>query len=421
MPVYLPLETVDKCSRCQAVNNLSLCSSCGERLYCSSACQKADWPTHKPLCGKTDRIDLSTFYPLLAALAELARSSPDVPLHPACVHQITNDVNPGAPPTRLPDGSAAKLLLLGRRLRPAEFQGARSGWWPAARTPAVEAKLMRRIFREGYLFPLVAALCAALVAEIYTTTSTASSAGPASVPSEPTRRARLRYRTSPIADLGICFGAAHVAPQDRLAYALPNGDLLLGQDPAAHCWLYFTTARGEEVTLDVGMFALNMCLAVLVAPHLPAHAPHMNQLAPAFFCDRLHHKNASGPRLYSEHRRVSVLRDAAAQEILGERDFFEKPESMDKLTGLMESFSGEPFTGAEKTLFKNSTARNCRELHAVLADKRWKQFPSPVQECVEHDPGELDDLDDPNTDWAKKARKWKREHKRIRKNNDRSL
>lgn len=51
------------------------------------------------------------FYPVLAAFIEVTRFS--VPLHRALQHQIINDVNPGVPPCALPDGSAAKLLILG--------------------------------------------------------------------------------------------------------------------------------------------------------------------------------------------------------------------------------------------------------------------------------------------------------------------
>lgn len=48
------LSTVNSCSRCGAVcavGGLSACSACKVARYCGRACQKADWPSHKPVCA----------------------------------------------------------------------------------------------------------------------------------------------------------------------------------------------------------------------------------------------------------------------------------------------------------------------------------------------------------------------------------
>jgi len=79
----------------------------------------------------------------------------------------------------------------------------------------------------------------ALLAEIYTTTSNAKSEKP---------RVRLRYRSQPIADFGICRGKAKVDKTDLLGYIYTKTrKYIRGQDPHDHYWLYFTSVRGEEV------------------------------------------------------------------------------------------------------------------------------------------------------------------------------
>ena len=41
-----------RCSVCDALCKPKMCKGCWEVGYCSSACQKRDWPEHKQVCKK---------------------------------------------------------------------------------------------------------------------------------------------------------------------------------------------------------------------------------------------------------------------------------------------------------------------------------------------------------------------------------
>lgn len=247
-----------------------------------------------------DRIDIATFYPLLACLVDLAHLASGIPIHPAYRHQIISDVNPGSHPCALPDGSAAKLVILGRPFDESEHNPNDKTWWPDAHSLNVMSKLMRRIHREGFVLPILMSVCLAIMFEFYTTP----------VEGGPTKRSiRLRYRSSPISDFGICVGSADVKNQDKLAYFLPDGEILKGQDPDEHYWIYFRTVRGEEVVLDCSMFTFNMCLCVTAPLYMPHYASIIPPFAPAFFRDRV--MQSSTPQLHKERHRVSILRNKA--------------------------------------------------------------------------------------------------------------
>ena len=48
---------MSKCSVCPVTESLQFCSRCRLTLYCSSACQTADWKTHKKTCKHIDYQD----------------------------------------------------------------------------------------------------------------------------------------------------------------------------------------------------------------------------------------------------------------------------------------------------------------------------------------------------------------------------
>jgi hypothetical protein len=159
-------------------------------------------------------------------------------VHPVFLHQIVNNPNPNCPPVNFfPfDDWAGKPVILGDQI---SSPPGTEEWWPTT-IPTVRSKLFRRIVREGYVLPILTAVCIALLAEIYTTTSGSSAVGDSKQ-----RRARLRYLSSPIADFGVAVGSARVINQDKLAYfRLSDGALIRGQDPDQHYWIYFTTVRG---------------------------------------------------------------------------------------------------------------------------------------------------------------------------------
>ncbi|KIM40914.1 hypothetical protein M413DRAFT_28031 [Hebeloma cylindrosporum] len=279
--IYLPLAQLDKCLSCGRAGNEVKLKRVHVALYCSTECQKKDWKAHKPRCGATDRIDLQSYFPLLACGAHSCHTHPKVSTHPALTHKILNSPNPTSGEiVKFPNGVEAKLVLLGESLPDweADMATASETWWPSALDAKVRDKLKRRILEEGNILSIVLATCIALVAELYTTTAIPTSETPKWQPTG--RRLRLSYDRSPIADLGIVRGSVRVTPQDRLAYYhLERNTFMMGQDPDDHYWIYFTTLAGEEYSLDCGMMTFNFCKMVQTAPYcLPTLV-----YAPVFF------------------------------------------------------------------------------------------------------------------------------------------
>ena len=325
-------------------------------------------------------------------------------MHPALFHQVLNDVNPDSPPYALPDGSAAKLLILGEEVSEESMMDPNStDWWPSAKSLKIASKLRRRIMREGFVLQVCMALCTALVSELYTTTSGAGSGQ---------KRVRLRFKTAPIADFGICAGSVDVKNQDKLAYWMLDGEMFKGQDPDDHYWIYFITMRGEEFILDCAMFTFNMCMMVPTGPYLPPQDADLFPFAPAFFLDRLIRNNTPAPLLHKERRRVSILRNSKVHESMrsGATDNFTAAD-MKRLCGVMGEIAGRACTPTERDLFMIWMMQSCIRLEECLKREDWKRFPVQPNICVEQDPGEMDDLDNKKADWYKTMKKWKREHR----------
>lgn len=154
------------------------------------------------------------------------------PTHIALKHRIPNSPNPGLPGTRQPipgsaAGEEATVVHLGAPI--AYQQPPTPQWWPDALTDEVRRKLFRRIHWEGYALHTHLAVTFALLHRLYT------------APDGP----RLKYRSSPVADFGLATGRFRAIEDDRLAYVLPDGKVIRGQDPGSHTWIYFRTTRGE--------------------------------------------------------------------------------------------------------------------------------------------------------------------------------
>ncbi|KDQ62698.1 hypothetical protein JAAARDRAFT_468726 [Jaapia argillacea MUCL 33604] len=425
--VYLPLSTLDKCAICQKTQGLHLCSSCNERIYCSPNCQKADWTNHKLHCGKTEKIDLATFYPFLAGLSEQSHLNPNKPNPPALAHKILNSPNPycpitpstylSLPPSKYSRDNASKFLLLGPEIHP--ILGGGAEWWPTADSDKVRSKLMRRIVRSGYALPILTAICISILAEIYTTTSGKTLSCSCPNPNadkegkEGGIRKRLRYRSSPIADFGIAIGSASVTSQDRLTYKFSKDNTILpGQDPTEHYWIYFSTIRGEEVHLDTFMFTHNMCLMVATSPYMPPGSMAvLPEYVPAAFEDRLHRKLT--PDLRKERTRFSVLRDEGLHEAVRNslEGFYDS--DVTKIESFMSKILSHPATSptgtprtltpTESNLCLSLATQNCDCFPWAIAypHNRWKKWPDSerIRMGIEQDPGELDYLDEDSEDW----------------------
>lgn len=145
--------------------------------------------------GKTDRIDLATFHPFLVCLAEISHMSQVTPVHSAFTRTI-DDLD--SLPSDLPDGSAARLILLCDTMSSVDLGSER--WYPTAVSDKARSKLLRRIRREGHILPIVISTCLALLAEMYSTTTVSASDSP---DGKLKRRTRLRYRSSPLSTSGL--------------------------------------------------------------------------------------------------------------------------------------------------------------------------------------------------------------------------
>ncbi|KAI0781954.1 hypothetical protein C8Q75DRAFT_886665 [Abortiporus biennis] len=394
--VYLPLEKVTECSKCKAKSpggNFHICSSCGERAYCGTECQKEDWPNHKQNCGKTDRIAFDSFYPFIAWMIASIHASSQ-PVHFSLKHPIKSDINPTAHPVRCPDGWEAKLLVVDDTI-PEDLEA-----W----TPAVAFKMKRRIINSGFVLPIVTSVAVAILAEMYTTTSGANSKE---------RRYRFKYKSSPIADFGIAHGSAKVTPQDRIAYyRTSDGSVVRDQDPDDHYWLYLKTARGEELSLDCAMFTFNMCQVVNTKGYIEGPNP-LPDVIPAFLEERTMRKNA--PSLHVERKRVSILRNTRFHDAIRHTEEVFQHSLLKPFIDMMGELSGRTITREEKDLFTFCCYQNSMNLANCLKRRSWERYPPSPSLGIEGDPGELDDLDDKSAAWYKRMEAAKKEEKRHQK------
>jgi hypothetical protein len=330
----------------------------------------------------------------------------DKPLHLSITHKILNDPNPDAHPVGFPDGSAAKLILLGDEIPLIDIGS--PTWWPTAISDKVRSKLFRRLIRQGYVLPILMSVCLALLAEMYTTDAVPASASP---DGKAKRRTRLRHKTSPIADFGIAYGSADVKNQDKFAYLnVADMSFFKGQDPDDHYWLYFTTIAGQDILLDCAMFTFNMCLMVPAEPYLPGP---LIVHAPAFFRDRVIDRNT--PKLHKEIRRASVLRDPDLHKAVANSANRLTTPDVNHIISFMERLSKRTITQIEKDLMITFTLANFEVLAQNLRHEDWKQYPSSVPIQIETDPGEMD-VDAINgrsdEDWSKFMKKWKHLYKK---------
>lgn len=324
----------------------------------------------------------------------------DTPVHPALQHQIVNSPNPGSHPVMV-DGWAGMPIILGD---PMSFSVRPEEWWLSASSPAIRSKLIQRIMREGFVLPIVTAVCVALLAEMYSTTSGSST-------NKKQRRIRLRYKSSPIADFGIAVGSARVTDQDKLVYfRLSDGTIVHGQDPKQHYWIYFTTVRGEEITLDCAMYTFNMCIVVGDIGHYAPELAPITNVVPSYFRDR--EIRLATPELYRERKRMSLLRNEGLHTAVSRSATGFSRADVQVFREFMEDLSGKSCSQKEEELFVALALNSCNVIQVALENRRWTVFPMTPKCMLQPDPVELEEtagqLGDGMEDWFKYLRKWKK-------------
>ncbi|KAI0039559.1 hypothetical protein FA95DRAFT_1567106 [Auriscalpium vulgare] len=365
--VALPAEELDTCANCAShkPKGRKYCK-CGEVMYCSDECAKGYWKSHKATCKPVTRLDIHSFYPLLACLVE--NSHKLKPPHKAFQKSILGTPVPGFPPgpTEFYDGwKSLPVILQKKPSRPLSrpFRPD-ANWWPEGVMPNSRTNLYDRIRREGYVLPVLTAVCLALLAEMYTE--------PAPAP-----RLRLGYLTAPVADFGICAGSVRVTSEDKLGYHdLDDDTSQHGQDPEDHYWIYFRTVRGEELILECSMYTFNMNVLVQTGPYVPkAYGAGMDKVVPAFFQEREVRHNA--PALHSERRRRSVLRDAGLQEAVlrNQSEYAFTDADEDVLASFMQAIAGRDVNATERQLVVALTKEHMSTLRGVFENKEWERYP----------------------------------------------
>ncbi|KAI0059624.1 hypothetical protein BV25DRAFT_1958976 [Artomyces pyxidatus] len=410
--VQLPPENLETCASCNVFKpKVRKNCSCGQVTYCSDECQKDGWNVHKPSCGKfpTDQIDLQALYPLLACLVEKSHSHEIKPRHKALTKTVVSNPTPGNPPVRFSDGwEAAPVIFQRRPSRPLSDPFCPDArWWPEGATPRIREKLYDRIRREGYVLPILTAVCIALLAEVYTSSSSHEESSK--------RRLRLRYSTGPVADFGICSGKARVTTQDRLGYLdMDSKSETHGQDPEDHYWIYFRTTRGEDLFLDCAMFTFSMNLVVQPGLCTPrSYGPSFSESVPAFFLEREIRHDA--PSLHTERARRSVLRDAALQGAVqrsGTKAGFTAKDD-DVFVAFMRALARREITATERQLVAALTRDHALTLRGVLRDEEWKRYPTRPETAVIADPVELVDYDERMKAHADALEKKKKTEKKM--------
>ncbi|KAF9564127.1 hypothetical protein CPC08DRAFT_685507 [Agrocybe pediades] len=383
---------------------LRVCSSCGEAAYCSSECQKTDWKDrHKAWCGKTDRVAIERYYPFLACIAYVNHCHPDIPLHPALLHQIINDPGPNnsSEIVEFPNGNSAKLVLLGTEIPVHQLNP--ETWWPAGRTLQIRAKFHRRIISEMY------------------TTTYMPKPDPQSWQTfklNTQERVRLTHRSSPICDIGIVQGSVRVTPQDRLVYySMTSHEFIMGDDPDDHYWMYFTTRSGNEYFLDIGMFTFN-CAQMVKCEAYSNHGfyrPMMNTVPAFFYGEDL---RRTIPRLdmlaWKPKRKFSLLHDERLYEMMGYPQMDVPDKQMQGAYNIMEEIAGRKCTGFEREMLLTftSNARMCMSLN--LKHRDYLNFPEKPEIVLELDPGETinDCSEEEDRALEKYMKKWARRLKK---------
>ena len=244
-------------------------------------------------------------------------------------------------------------------------------WWPQF-TSVIDARRLRdRITREGNTLLTYTAICVALLAELYTTTSDANAKRQSW---QFDHRTRLTVRSSPIADFGIMAGSVTGPGISRLAYYdTQSKSTIYGQDPNEHYWIYFTTLRGEILYLDCGIYTLDPGGVLNSDPYVPDHLIERFTLIPAFLFDSATRKTMTNT--YTERSRTSVLKNAEILEaLLRDQLKFEK-ENGELYSKFMQEISGKEPSLRDKRLVTPFVQTTRAQIRANLLNGKWKAYP----------------------------------------------
>lgn len=311
---------------------------------------------------------MRSFYPFLGLIIEQFHNSVALEGHPALSHVIVG----GQKQIRQADGTSCTVISLGEHVPFDELVQKPKAWWPRYPTTVDARRLRDRITREGNTLLINTAICIALLAELYTTTSDANAKRQ---DWQFHYRTRLTVRSCPIADFGIVAGSVSGPSIGRLAYYDTQAkSTTYGQDPNDHYWIYFTTLRGEILYLDCGLYTLSPGDVLKADPYVADHLTERFTLIPAFLLDSATRKTMANT--YTERSRTSVLKNAGILEaLLRDQLKFEK-ENGQLYSKFMQGISGKEPSVRDKRLVTPFVQATRAQIRANLLNGRWKAYPS---------------------------------------------
>jgi len=317
--------------------------------------------------GETDRIELRSFYPFLGLIVEQFHNSVALEGHPAL-----NRVLVGLPKrVRQADGTACTVISLGDPVSFDELVKKPEAWWPRYPSATDARRLRDRITREGNTLLINTAVCIALLAELYTTTSDTEAKRQ---DWQFDHRTRLTVGSCPIADFGIMAGSVSGPGIGQLAYYdTLTKSTTYGQDPKDHYWIYFTTIRGEVLYLDCGLYTLIPGDLLKADPYVADHLMQRFTLVPAFLRDSTARKTMAN--IHTERSRTSVLKNTDILEALmrNQREF--EKENSELYSQLMQSISGKETSARDRRLVTPFVQVTRAQIRANLLNARWKAYP----------------------------------------------
>jgi len=317
--------------------------------------------------GKTDRIELRAFYPFLGLIVEQFHNSVALEGHPALSHTIVS----GLKRIRQANGTPCTVVSLGDSVSFDELVKKPEAWWPLYPS-AIDARRLRdRITREGNTLLINTAICVALLAEFYTTTSDPDAKRQ---DWQFDHRTRLTVSSCPIADFGIMAGSVSGPGIGQLAYYdAETKSTTYGQDPNDHYWVYFTTIRGEVLYLDCGLYTLCPSDVLKADPYVADHLTERFMLIPAFLRDSVVRKTMVN--IHTERSRTSVLKNTEILEALmrNQRDF--EKENGELYSRFMQGICGKETSARDKRLVTPFVQVTRAQIRANLLNGRWKGYP----------------------------------------------